>query len=25
VALEYARRRPAVAAIGHTYGFDPWV
>ncbi len=25
VAIEYARRRPAVAAIGHTYGFDPWV
>jgi len=25
VALEYARRRPAFAAIGHTYGFDPWV
>ncbi len=25
VALEFARRRPAVAAIGHTYGFDPWV
>jgi uncharacterized repeat protein (TIGR01451 family) len=25
VALEFARRRPAVAAVGHTYGFDPWV
>jgi len=24
-ALEYARRRPLVAAIGHTYGFDPWI